>query len=58
MQRATNIVLTLVQLIIGLLILLGKADIRTLAWFYVGAGIATVTLLIFIGAVRVIQEKK
>ena len=56
MKEAVNTITLLIQLIIGIGILNGKADLRTLAWYWVITGIMGIVLLAFAGLVLLIRK--
>jgi heme A synthase len=58
MSIVVNTILVTVQTILGILILLRTADIRTLAWYYVISGAVTLTLLVAAGVVKLNERQK
>ena len=50
-KNITTVIMGFIQAIMGIFILFNKADIRTLAWFYVIQGVATLVLLSLAGLI-------
>lgn len=57
MKLAIQTMSVMIQTIIGVLILLGKADLRTLGWYFVITGAIAVFALLVAGVAKINEEK-
>lgn len=57
MKSSINTVSAAIQFVLGLFILTGHGDLRTIAWYYVISGAIVLILLIIAGLIAVSQKE-